>query len=117
MFIICFMTSIVFGLQDVETTPQRVWRTPTEIAQQLETLDTSNESVSITTIGFSKNGIPIQCLQIARNGEVPIKDRSAILVVAGIDGNHLLGTEVATDLIDGLLSMDLETTKVLLETH
>jgi len=117
MFIICFMTSIVFGLQDVETTPQRVWRTPTEIAQQLETLDTSNESVSITTIGFSKNGIPIQCLQIARNGEVPIEDRSAILVVAGIDGNHLLGTEVATDLIDGLLSMDVETTKVLLETH
>jgi len=104
-------------MQDVEAQPQRMWRTPTEIVQQLNTLDNSHESVSISIIGQSANGTPIQCVQIAKGGNVPIENRSAVLVVAGIDGDQLLGIEVATDLIDELLSMDSEQTKELLETH
>jgi hypothetical protein len=56
-------------------------------------------------------------MQIAREGDVPIDARSAILLVAGIDGDHLLGTEVAIDIVTSVLAMDAESSKPLLETH
>ena len=104
-------------MQDVDFSPERQWRTPNQIATQLEVLDSSNESVSISTIGFSKNGLPIQSIQIARNGTTPIDERAAILVVAGIDGGHLLGSEVAVDLAEQLLAKEPSETADLLETH
>ena len=106
------IASTLFVLQDIEAQPQRMWRTPSEIVQHLNMLDNSHDSVSISIIGQSTNGTPIQCVQIAKAGDIPIENRSAVLVVAGIDGDQLLGTEVATDLIEGLLSMEAEQTKV-----
>lgn len=112
----CILATTLFAFQGAEQQiqePERKWRTPTEITEQILSLD----SVSTTTIGFSKNGLPIQCIEVARESATPIYTRSAVLVVAGIDGNHLLGTEVATDIISTLLAMPSEETASLLEEH
>ncbi len=116
MIHLLLITSTLFASQDSDLSPERTWRTPDQIATHLESLD-SNESVTISTIGLSTNGSPIQCIQIARNGTIPVDHRSAILVVAGIDGGHILGSEVAVDLCDYLLSKETESTTDLLETH
>ena len=74
------------------------WSTPTQLTNQIEKLDKSSELISVSTLGFSTEGLPIQCIQVARNGDTPIDERSAILLVAGIDGTHVLGSEVAIEL-------------------
>jgi len=104
-------------LQDIQAQPERKWQTPIELNNQLDVLSTSNNEVSLSTIGFSNNGTPIQCLEIARQGDTPIDSRPAILVVAGIDGGHLLGSAVAVELVQELLSMDSDKTSELLETN
>ena len=105
MITICLLATALFAFQDSEKQisqkPKRQWRTPIEIANQVRSFD----SVTTTTIGFSKNGMPIQCIEVARESKTPIENRAAILVVAGIDGHHLLGTEVATDLVAVLLAL------------
>ena len=117
MITICLLSTLMFAIQEVEAESDRAWRTPSEVSSQVTLLTDSQDSVTTTIIGYSGNGIPIQCLQIAREGDTPIDDRSAILIVAGIDGDHLLGTEVATDIVTSVLAMDAESSKPLLETH
>jgi len=97
--------------------PERVWRTPNELDKDLMDLASSHDMVTVTTIGHSRNGHPIRRIQIGRKGVIPIKDRSAILIVAGIDGDHLIGSEVAADMIEELLSRDSDETKTLFEDH
>jgi hypothetical protein len=109
--------TFLFAFQDTPPEPARDWRTPSAIAEEISSLVATHASVSVTTIGFSKNGNPIQCIQVAREGATPIDMRSAVLLVAGIDGEHLLGTEVATDLVQTLLAMEHKETASLLETH
>ncbi|MBT4530884.1 MAG: hypothetical protein HOC27_06725 [Phycisphaerae bacterium] len=117
MITICLLTTFLLAFQDgepqINQKPVRQWRTPIEIAEQVRSL----ELVTTSTIGYSKNGLPIQCIEVARDGVIPVDTRSAVLVVAGIDGNHLLGTEVATDMITALLGLPTEVTASLLEEH
>ena len=116
MLTIC-LTTTLFYLQEPEPLPDRNWRTPTEISEQVSALDNTYESVTSSIIGYSGSGLPIHCLEIAREGSVPIKDRTAILVVAGIDGDHLLGTEVAIDLISKVLAQEPEKSEALLASN
>ena len=116
MLTICLTTTLFF-LQEPEPVPDRNWRTPTEISEQVSALDNTYESVTSSIIGYSGSGLPIHCLEIAREGSVPIKDRTAILVVAGIDGDHLLGTEVAIDLVSKVITQEPEDSESLLVTN
>lgn len=104
-------------MQEVEQITERVWRTPEQVRADLTAQAESFDEITISIIGHTQNGQPIQCLEIAREGVIPIEDRSAILVVAGIDGNHLVGSEVAVDLISNVLAMEPDVTTALLETH
>ena len=113
---IYLITSTLFALQELPSQTERKWRTPVEIAEQVETLG-ANAHITTTTIGYSGGGLPIQCIEVAKEGATPAENRSAVLIVAGIDGEHLIGTEVAIDMVDTLLSMEPEETKSLLETH
>lgn len=120
MFTICLLATALVAFQDVEKEisqePARQWRTPTEFSLELDVLAQS-QSVSVSTIGQSGTGMPIQCIEVAIQGETPINKRSAVLLVAGIDGEHLLGTEVAIDMVQQLLSMEADKTKDLLVKH
>jgi len=111
------LTSILFAFQAIESPTERQWRTPNEIADQITSITSSLEAVTVTTIGYSRNGLPIHCIEVAREHETPTTNRPALLLVAGIDGNHLLGTEVAMDIINTLVALPTEETSALLETH
>ena len=121
MLCLCLIVSLSCALQSPETNtvdmPQRHWLTPSKLNEKLVELDIAEDAVTISTIGHSRNGHPIVRILVARDGSIPIEDRSSILLVAGIDGDHLLGSEVAVDLITELLSRDHEETKSLLEDH
>lgn len=115
------IATVLFALQETTqpeaTIPIRNWRTPVELDSVMAEIASSTDEVTIMTIGASLNGQPIRCIQIARDGLKPAEDRSAILIVAGIDGDYLLGSEVAVDMIEELLSRNREETKQLLEDH
>lgn len=117
MITTCLLAFTLLAFQDSPTIPDRNWRTPTAIEEGINALVASHDSVTATTIGFSKGGQPIKCIQVAREGATPVNSRSAVLVVAGIDGDHLLGSEVALDLVSTLLEMSAEKTAPLLEAH
>ncbi len=121
MLFLSFIASLSCALQTTNTpaeeVQQRNWLTPIQLNDALLKLAATNEAVTLTTIGHAHSGLPIQCIQVAREGSVPIEDRSSMLLVAGIDGDHLLGSEVAVDIITELLSRDAEETRSLLETH
>jgi len=117
MISVYILASISIGLQEVDQNIEREWRTPEELRAHVTTQAGSFDEITISTIGHTQQGQPIQCLEIARESTIAIEDRSAILVVAGIDGNHLLGSEVAIELVAHLLAMDSEATRTLLETH
>ncbi|MDP7008790.1 MAG: M14 family zinc carboxypeptidase [Phycisphaerales bacterium] len=115
MFISIVLTTHV--LLSTTTEPIRQWRTPTELTAAFDSFSTKFSGSSITTIGQSNNQLPIQCLTIAREGTVLPKDRPAILVVAGIDGDHLLGTEVAFEVAQFLLGREDAETKEVLQNN
>jgi hypothetical protein len=117
MIHLLFIASTLFAMQDEDLSTHRQWRTPEQLSAYVNAMSSSDGNVSISTIGISKNGTPIQCIQVARDGTTPVAERSAILVVAGIDGGHVLGSEVATDLIANVLSRETSSTTDLIETH
>jgi hypothetical protein len=62
------------------------------------------DAVSLGSIGASRGGRPIHLLEVAAPGRVPPGERPAILLVAGLDGGHLVGTEVAIEAVKALLA-------------
>ena len=121
MLCLSLIASITCALQTPDTTvvevQHRNWLTPIQLNAKLTEITDANEAVTITTIGHARSGHPIQCIRVARSGSIPIEDRSSVLVVAGIDGDHLLGSEVAVDLVNELLARDTEETDSLLVDH
>jgi len=96
---------------------ERVWRTPPELLATVSAIAESTDSVSINTIGTSRNGQAIYSVRVSIEGPIPPEDRPAILIVAGIDGDHLLGSEVAVDIVQELLSRDNLSTTELLQSN
>ncbi|MGH7149549.1 MAG: M14 family zinc carboxypeptidase, partial [Planctomycetota bacterium] len=64
----------------------------------------SDGAASLASIGVSRAGRPIHLLRLASRDSPPPDERPAILVVAGLEGTHLLGTEVAVEAARALLS-------------
>lgn len=89
----------------VATATPRQWRTPAGLDAAVTGLPASySSSVELLTIGTSLEGRPIRAIRLALAGDVPVDDRSAVLLVAGIDGDHLLGSEVAVEIASSLLA-------------
>ena len=88
------------------TDNERTWRTPSELHDAINTLAVSNKDVSVTTIGSSRSTQPIVSIRVSMDGAISPENRPAILIVAGIDGDHLLGSEVAVEIVQELLNRD-----------
>ena len=99
------------------TDNERTWRTPSELHDAINTLAVSNKDVSVTTIGSSRNMQPIVSIRVSMDGAISPENRPAILIVAGIDGDHLLGSEVAVEIVQELLNRDDESTATLLQSN
>lgn len=55
-------------------------------------------AVQVLTFGQSREGRPLHMFQVAGPGDVAPPDRPAILIVAGLDPMHRVGTDVALEL-------------------
>ena len=74
----------------------------------------------VETIGTSREGRVILALRLAGAGEAEPVERSAVLVVAGLDGSHLVGGDVALGVAERLLDRAAagdETVTALLAAH
>ena len=58
----------------------------------------------VVSIGKSAEGRDIWAIEIAAAGGVPVDERTALLVAANFEGDHLIGSELALYLTDFLLT-------------
>ncbi|MFQ5501163.1 MAG: M14 family metallopeptidase [Phycisphaerae bacterium] len=58
----------------------------------------SPETARLSEIGRTREGREVWVLELARTGDRPPDERTAILIVAGLDATHLVGTETAVEL-------------------
>lgn len=75
-----------------------------ELTKQIEALGRAYpNSLRIQSIGKSREGRDIWALTLALDGGVDPDKRSALLITAGVDGNHLVGSAVAVEVASELL--------------
>ncbi|MCZ6446141.1 MAG: M14 family metallopeptidase [Planctomycetota bacterium] len=63
---------------------------------------------SAESIGTSREGRALWAMELAMSDPVEPQHRSAMLIVANIDGDHLIGSEVALSVAERLLAMVAE---------
>ncbi|MBL8843619.1 MAG: hypothetical protein JNL90_19010 [Planctomycetes bacterium] len=86
-------------------TPVTAWHDAAALARSLEELSAGHRELArVTTYGKSRAGRPLWCVELGMIDH-PQRDRlPALLVVAGLDGHHLVGTEVVLDHLRRLLA-------------
>lgn len=97
------------------------YRNHAQLTEAMRTLASEHRgTVAMTTIGTSVEKRDIAALRVAAEGDVDPDSRAALLIVAGIEGDHLVGTDVAigiaTDLTQRYERGD-GAAKTLLEQH
>ncbi len=87
-----------------ENTPPAEYHNYKTYTNSIETLGrTYTDSLRIQSIGKSRQGRDIWALTLALDSNTNPDKRPALLIVAGIDGSHLLGSATAIDLTNNLL--------------
>lgn len=91
--------------------PERHYRNQAELVSAVRDLAKAHgDAIAVTKIGTSRDGREILAIRVALKGDVQPDSRPALLVTAGIDGDHLVGTEVAVDLAEKLATQAEEGT-------
>jgi hypothetical protein len=100
---------------------QRGYLDHAQLGEALRDLSRAHgNTVVLTTIGESRDGRAVFALRVATDGATDPEGRPALLITAGIDGDHLLGTEVTIEIADRLATMAAEgkePAKTLLSEH
>ncbi len=108
----------------LEDTPDQsddfIYRNYEAYSDAISTLqDIHGNMLSISSIGESHQGRLIYALRLAMQGAIEPDNRPAMLIVAGIDGTHIVGSDVAVNVAMQLLnqaaSNDKETVRLLTE--
>ncbi len=76
-----------------------------ELQGFLETIAANCEAASLNSFGTSREGRALQVLTLAAPGAKPPQERSALLITAGLDGDHLVGTEVALQVATNIIEL------------
>ncbi|HSK09171.1 MAG TPA: M14 family zinc carboxypeptidase, partial [Vicinamibacterales bacterium] len=75
-----------------------------ELSAALKTLVAAHPTLArMTSIGRTGEGRDIWVVEIASQKGRPLADRPALLVAASLEGDHLVGSELALFLVDHLL--------------
>jgi hypothetical protein len=75
-----------------------------EMSAMLQTMvDAHKDIARLASIGKTAGGRDIWLVEIASPAGVPVKDRPGLLVAANFEADHLIGSEIAVAVIDGLL--------------
>ncbi|MDG2200473.1 MAG: M14 family metallopeptidase [Phycisphaerales bacterium] len=90
--------------QDTETTPSRTWLDHEGLTARANRLARAHRAaISSEIIGESLDGRSIMAMRVSLPGDIEPDDRPAILLVAGIDADHLHSSDVAMDVVEDLL--------------
>lgn len=76
------------------------------LAAELQRLTAERSGARLSVYGRSLAGRPLHVVQVAEAGPVPADERPALLVVAGLDGQHLVGTELVLHHLRALTASD-----------
>lgn len=96
------------GLSACATTGLSAAPTDAQMERTLRELQRSHGSlVQTSTLGQSRDGRPLHLIRLGaenRRGTPGPDDRPALLIVAGVSGDHLVGTDVALGLAERLVA-------------
>ena len=75
-----------------------------ELSGMLQTMADAHKDIArLVSIGKTVGGRDIWAVEIANPAGVPVKDRPGLLVAANFEADHLIGSEIALAVVDGLL--------------
>ena len=75
-----------------------------EMSGMLQAMADAHKDIArIVSIGKTAGGRDIWVVEIANPAGVPVKDRPGLLVAANFEADHLIGSEIALAVVDGLL--------------
>ncbi len=77
------------------------------------------EIVHVSTLAKTRSGLPILLVRVGKGDAKTLDSRSGILVVGSVEGNHLVGSEVALGVVRNLAQRygRSDSTTALLDTH
>ena len=85
------------------------------LSAALRTLVDSSDAAQMSSLGMSIEGREIWLVQLAADGSAPIETRPAVLVVGNLEGDQVVGSELALGVVRYLLSGADGTERVLNE--
>ncbi len=74
------------------------------LTAELRALTSASGSATLSSIGTTLEGRDIWLVEIAGTGGAPLLERPAVLVVGNLEGNHLVGSSHAVEIVRYLLS-------------
>jgi len=74
------------------------------LTAELQTLVDSSDAAQMRSLGTSVEGRDIWLVQLAADGPAPVASRPAVLVVGNLEGDHVVGSELALGVVRYLLS-------------
>ena len=75
-----------------------------EMSALLQTMAGAHKDIArLVSIGKTAGGRDIWLVEVANPAGVPVAERPALLVAANFEADHLIGSEIALAVIDGLL--------------
>lgn len=74
------------------------------LTRELRTLVSSSPSATMTSLGKTIGGRDIWVVQIANPGGMPANDRPGVLMVANLEGDHLVGSSHALETVRYVLA-------------
>lgn len=74
------------------------------LTSELQALAASSDSAELQSIGTSRDGHDIWLMQVGDSSGAPMEERSAVLVVANLEGDHVVGSHLAVEMIRYLLN-------------
>jgi len=69
------------------------------LTRELRSVANSSDNVRMESLGTTLEGREIWLLNVGNPSGIPLADRPAVLVVANLEGNHLVGSHLALEMV------------------
>lgn len=79
-----------------------------ELTRELRSVANSSDAVRMESLGKTLEGRDIWVLEVGNPSGLPLGDRPAVLIVANLEGNHLVGSHLALEMARYLVSHSSE---------
>jgi len=96
--------ALAFGTGTVQA--QATYLDAAGLARELQALAGASDLATVRSLGRSAGGRDIWLVEIAARGGAPLDTRPGLLVVGNLEGDHLVGSSHAVEIVRYLLSAD-----------